>query len=81
MPGSSLAFLMGGIPDEVERAARCRELRALAFVYLVPDTRRRSRFADPAARPQALALLDAVPALPRRRLLSAFGALMAPRSR
>jgi hypothetical protein len=31
--GERLAFLLDGVP-EAERTARCRELRALAFVYL-----------------------------------------------
>ena len=74
-------FLLTSI-SEPERAARCRELRALAFVYLGlrhPATVALAEaVADPAAAALALALLDAVPALPRRRLLSAYGALIAP---
>jgi hypothetical protein len=80
----NLVSLLAGIPER-ERAAHCRELRALALVYLGlrhPATIAPAEaVADPAAGPRALALLDAVPALPRRRLLSAYGALMAPSGR
>jgi hypothetical protein len=62
----SLAFLMTVIPKD-ERAARCRELRALALVYLglqhPASVALAEAIADPAAGPRALALLDAVPAL------------------
>ena len=72
----NLAFLMAGLP-EAERAARFCELRALAFVYLGlrhPATVALTEaVADPAAGPRALALLDAVPALPRRRLAPPMG--------
>jgi hypothetical protein len=57
----------------------------LAFVYLGlrhPATVALAEaVAGPAAGPRALAHLDAVPAVPRRRLLSAYGALMAPSGR
>jgi hypothetical protein len=76
----SLALLMTAIP-KADRAACCRELRALALVYLGlrhPATVALAKaVADPAAGPRALTLLDAAPALPRRRLLSAYRALMA----
>jgi hypothetical protein len=80
----NLDFLLTGLP-EAERAARCRELRALALVFIGlrhPATVALAEaIGDPAAGPRALALLDAVPALPRRRLLSAYGALMVPSGR
>jgi hypothetical protein len=77
-----LGFLIAGIP-EAEREARCRELWALALVYLGPrhpaTVALAEAVADAAAGPRALlALLDAAPALPRRRLLSTYGALTAP---
>ena len=76
---SPLDFLVTGV-DEIERRARLRELRALAVVYLGakhPATRSIAEaIADPTAVEAALALLDGVPALRRRRLLAAFGALM-----
>ena len=81
---SSLASLMAGMP-EAERAVRGRELRELALVDL--GLRDPATFAlveaiaDPAAGPRTLALLDTVPALPRWRLLSAYGALMASSGR
>jgi hypothetical protein len=79
----SLAFLTG-LP-EAEQAVRCRELRALALVYLGlrhPATVALAKaIADPAVGPRALALLDTVPALPRRRLLAIYAALIAPRGR
>jgi hypothetical protein len=79
-----LAFLITGLP-EAERAARYRELRALALVDLGlrrPATVALAEaIADPAAGPQSLARLDVVPALPHRRLLSAYGALTVPSGR
>jgi hypothetical protein len=80
----NLGFLMAGLP-ETERAVRCRELRALALVYLGlrhPATVALAKaIGDPAVGPRALALLDTVPALPRRRLLSTYAALIAPSGR
>ena len=76
---SRLDFLVTGV-DETERRARRRELRALAVVYLGahhPVTRGIAEaIADPAAIEAALALLADVPALRRRRMLAAYGALM-----
>ena len=76
---SRLDFLVTDI-DEGERNARLRELRALAVVYLGtqhPVTRSIAEaIADPTAVEAALTSLDSVPALRRRRLLAAFGALV-----
>jgi hypothetical protein len=76
----SLDFLMADIP-EPERAARMCEMRALAAVYCGsrhPVTEAlRAAIADPGATGQALRQLDGLPALRRRRLLSAYGALHA----
>jgi hypothetical protein len=75
-----LAFLLDGVP-EAERMARCRELRALSLVYLGlhhPVTiALAAAVTDPAATDRALTVLDALPALRRRRLLASYGALMA----
>ena len=75
---SHLDFLVTGV-DETERRARLRELRALAVVYLGanhPVTRGIAEAVDhPTAVEATLTLLDGVPALRRRRLLAAFGAL------
>jgi hypothetical protein len=72
-----LAFLID--TPEPERAARLRELRALAVVLLGPaHPATRSLAAavtDPDAAPAALAEIDRLSALPRRRLLATFGAL------
>jgi hypothetical protein len=74
-----LAFLLDGVP-EVERMARCRELRALSLVHLGlhhPVTMAlAAAVTDPAATDRALAELGAIPALRRRRLLANYGALM-----
>jgi hypothetical protein len=74
-----LAFLLDGVP-EAERIARCRELRALSLVYLGlrhPVTMAlAAAVTDPEATDQALTVLDALPALRRRRLLASYGALM-----
>jgi hypothetical protein len=84
MPSSSLAFRITGLP-EAERAARCRELRALALVYLglrYPATVALAEaIADPPPVHERLRFLDTVPALPRGRLISSYGALMAPSGR
>jgi hypothetical protein len=75
-----LAFLLDGVP-EAERMARCRELRALSLVYLGLDhpvtIALAAAVTDPAATDRALTVLDAFPALRRRRLLASYGALMA----
>ena len=76
------AFLITGLP-EAERAVRCRELRELALVDLglrdLATLALAEAIADPG--PRTLALLDTVPAPPRRRVLSAYGALMVPSGR
>jgi hypothetical protein len=77
--GERLAFLLDGVP-EAERTARCRELRALSLVYLGPHHPVTMALAaavtDPTATDRALTVLDALPALRRRRLLASYGALM-----
>jgi hypothetical protein len=79
-----LAFLLDGVP-EAERIARCRELRALALVYCGlahPATEALgAAIGDPAMIGRALAELDAIPALRRRRLLASYGALLPPPTR
>jgi hypothetical protein len=79
----TLAFLLDGA-DEAERTARLRELRTLSLVFLGrlnPVTVALGEaLADSDATDRALRLLDAAPALRRRRLLAAYQALM-PRSR
>ena len=74
-----LDFLVGDAP-EPERAARMRELRALAMVYCGPrhpvTKALQTAACDPAATQNALAMLDALPALSRRRLLATYGALL-----
>jgi hypothetical protein len=68
-----LGFLLSGC-SPAEQAARLRELRALALVYLGPahpaTTALAAAIGDPTAVDRALAELGAVPALRRRRLLS-----------
>jgi hypothetical protein len=63
--------------SEAERMARCRELRALSLVYLGlrhPVTiALAAAVTDPAATDRALTVLDALPALRRRRLLASYG--------
>jgi hypothetical protein len=77
--GERLAFLLDGVP-EAERMARCRELRALPLVYVGlrhPVTiALAAAVTDPAATDRALTVLDALPALRRRRMLAAYQALM-----
>jgi hypothetical protein len=74
-----LAFLIADA-SESEREARFRELRALSLVYFGrehPITAALGEaIADPGATNRALGLLDAAPALRRRRLLAAYGALL-----
>jgi hypothetical protein len=103
---SGLGFLLLNLP-EPERAARCRELRALALVYLGLTHRRYWIFPYPSPNPgtsspispthpvtkalgeavvdaevtdQALVELSSIPALRKRRLLSAYAALLPGRS-
>jgi hypothetical protein len=68
-----------------ERAARCRELRALALVYVGADHPLTAALckaiADPAALDSARTELGAIPALRRRRLLAAYAALSEKRAR
>jgi hypothetical protein len=75
-----LAFLLSECSD-AERAARCRELRALSLVYLGLDHPVTMALAaavtDPAATYRALTEINAIPALRRRGLLASYGALMA----
>jgi hypothetical protein len=77
-----LGFLVSGCSPS-EHAARLRELRALSLVYLGlrhPVTVALGEaIGDPSMFDRALAELDAVPALRRRRLLCAYGALMVKR--
>jgi hypothetical protein len=80
---SGLGFLLLNLP-EPERAARCRELRALALVYLGlthPVTKALSEaVTDAEVTDRAIAELSSIPALRKRRLLSAYAALMPGRS-
>jgi hypothetical protein len=70
-----------------ERVARCRELRALAHVYLGPEHRLTQALGqaliDPAALEAARTELGSIPALSRRRLLASYAALLPirPKSR
>ena len=74
-----LGFLVSGCSPS-EHAARLRELRALALVYLgLRHPVIGEAIGDPSRVALALAELGAVPALGRRQLLCAFGALIAPR--
>jgi hypothetical protein len=65
--------------DPAERLARLRSLRALALLLARPHARFIRALAlaetDPASLPEALALLDRLPALTRRRLLASYAAL------
>lgn len=67
---------------EPERAARLRELRALALVYCGPAHPRAKAMAaavrntDSAAADAAFAELERLPALSRRRLLATFSTLL-----
>jgi hypothetical protein len=72
---SNLGFLLQGM-SERERTARCRELRALALVYVGSGHPLTVAVANPDATTQALAELDRLPALRRRRLLAALTALL-----
>ncbi|HEX3410640.1 MAG TPA: hypothetical protein VHT00_02885 [Stellaceae bacterium] len=76
---ADLGFLLSGCLP-AEQAARLRELRALALVYLGlrhPVTAALGEaIGDPSMVDRALAELGAVPALRRRRLLCAYAALI-----
>jgi hypothetical protein len=65
--------------DVAERVARLRALRAFAMVWARPQQDFISALAraesDPAALATAAALLNEIPALPRRRMLASYGAL------
>jgi hypothetical protein len=69
--------------DPSERAKQLRALQALAAVYLgsanpLVATLRQAEH-DSGALPHAAELLDRVPSLTRRRILSTFGAVTWPR--
>jgi hypothetical protein len=75
-----LAFLLGG--SEQERLTRLAILRALTLTHLgihhpVVSALGKAA-ADPAGDMLALNLLDAAPALPKRKILSSFAALTMP---
>jgi hypothetical protein len=76
---ADLGFLLSGC-SSAEQAARLRALRALALVYLGPahpaTIALAAAIADPSTEEEALAQIDALPALRRRRLLASYGALM-----
>jgi hypothetical protein len=69
--------------DATERIAQFRALQALVAVFLGPRNQLvaalRSAENDGAAAAEALALLNAVPTLTRRRLSSTFCSVMWPR--
>jgi hypothetical protein len=71
--------------DPVERAAQLRCIAGLAALFvgsahpLVAALQAAER--DPEAAAQAFAMLDALPTLTRRRVLSAFGAVTWPAAR
>lgn len=76
---TGLAFLID--TAEPERTARLRELRSLALLLIGRDhpatVALSAAVADPAAAGAALAAIDRLPALRRRRLLCTFAALAA----
>ena len=75
-----LGFLLA--TTEPERAARLRELRALAFVLAgashAATLALSAAVADPALADDALAELNRMPALTKRRLLAIYGAIASP---
>jgi hypothetical protein len=77
------AFWCGCSPSE--HAARLRELRALALVYLGPahpaTIALAAAIVDPAMTERALRLVGDLPALRKRRLLATYGAIMGGRSK
>jgi hypothetical protein len=78
-PAPALSFLLANT-DENERRARIRELRAIGLLYCGrwhPLTSALSEaVSDAGAVDRALSLLSAEPALRRRKLLSAYMALL-----
>jgi hypothetical protein len=69
--------------DPVEKVAGLRALAALVAVFagsdhVVVDLLRRAE-ADPGASSEALAMFDRLPALPRRKIISVYAAVMHPR--
>jgi hypothetical protein len=79
---SDLGFLLAGC-DGPERIARLRELRVLVSLYCGWDHPTKLAFDQAVAEPASMALaetaltmIDCLPALIRRRLLSSYGALM-----
>lgn len=73
-----------GLP-EVERVARCRALGALVRVYSGPEGEQvvaalRRLEANANTAPAALAALNRLPALPRRKALASFTAFHRPRT-
>jgi hypothetical protein len=79
MTSAPLVFLIADA-SEAERQARFRELRALALVYFGREHPLMAvlgeAITDPGATEHALGLLDAAPALTRRRLLATYGVLI-----
>jgi hypothetical protein len=69
--------------DPAEREKQFRSLAALAAVFLGSShqlvAELRAAETDPEAAARALELIDAVPSLTRRRLLSVFGSVTWPR--
>lgn len=76
---SDLSFLFDG-GDQHERVARIRELRSLVAVYCGWDAPAKRALDEAvlsgASIEPALAEIDKLPALLRRRLLSSYGALI-----
>jgi hypothetical protein len=71
------------VVDPTEKVAQLRSLAALSAAFLgsshpLVDTLRKAE-ADNTAATEALQLLDALPSLTKRRLLSTFGAITWPR--
>lgn len=71
--------------SDIERAARCRALGALVRVYTGPEGEQvvaalRRLEANTNDAPAALAALNQLPALPRRKALASFAALHQPRA-
>jgi hypothetical protein len=81
MNAPRFGYLVDGV-DEAERQTRFRVLQALALGICGPRAPLTASFGkainDPAAAETALALLVALPALRRRRLLASFSTLLPP---
>jgi hypothetical protein len=77
--GGNLDFLLRGV-TKTERTARLRELRAVAMLLCGanhPATRAlECAISDPRAAGTALASIDTLPALRRRRVLAIIAALL-----